>query len=120
MSFKVTSYAAILALATAGCGSISVWPFGDDKERTAGNVEPANATRYHCDGNKTFYVRPLNESKSVWLIFPDRQVRLDSTGPGKYSNGISVLTTDGTNASLTDGPSISYLNCSTQPKSTAK
>ncbi len=63
---------------------------------------------------------PMNEGKSVWLILPDWQVRLDSTGSGKYSNGISVLTTDGTNASMTDGPSISYLNCSTLPKSTAK
>ncbi len=62
----------------------------------------------------------MYEGKSVWLILPDRQVRLDSTGSGKYSNGIAVLTTDGTTASLTDGPSIAYANCSSVPKTTAK
>ncbi len=120
MNFRVTSHVTILALTVAGCSSVNLWPFSDDKERTAGSAEPANATRYHCDGNKTFYVRPMYEGKSVWLILPDRQVRLDRTDSGKFSNGISVLSIEGTNASLTDGPSITYANCSTQPKATAK
>lgn len=120
MNFRVASQVTVLALTVAGCSSVNLWPFSDDKERAAGNAEPPNATRYHCDGNKTFYVRPMYEGKSVWLILPDRQVRLDGTDSGKYSNGIAVLTTDGTNASLTDGPSISYANCSSLPKATAK
>lgn len=120
MSFKAGKYLAVLALATAGCSSINLWPFGGDKEQVVSNSEPANATAYHCDGNKKIYVRSMNEGKAVWLILPDRQVRLDSTGPGKFSNGVSVLTVDGANASLTDGPSISYTNCSTSPKAAAK
>jgi membrane-bound inhibitor of C-type lysozyme len=102
-----------LALLIAGCSSINLWPFTDSKP-SSGPRGPENATEYRCDGGKAFYVRYLDASKSAWVIFPDRQVRLDkvTADPGnRYTNGIAELRIDGTEATLTDGPSISYVGC---------
>ncbi len=52
---------------------------------------------------KRFYVRKL-EDDAVWLILPDREVRLARNSDSRYSNGITVLELSGTEASLSDGP----------------
>lgn len=104
----------IASLLVGGCGSINLWPFGDDSRTASAPRAPENATEYRCDGNKSFYVRYLDGGKTAWVIFPDRQVSLEkvSTESGsRYSNGIAVLDVDGAAVSLTDGSLISYQNC---------
>ena len=98
-----------------GCGSfkMNVWPFGESStiERSRG---PENATEYRCDGGKGFYVRYLDGGAAAWVIYPDRQVRLDKVAGaagGRYSNGIAVLQLDGDRVSLNDGPAIAYIGC---------
>lgn len=101
-------------LLLAGCGSISIWPFGESKTASVSRG-PENATEYRCTGGKTFHVRYLDAGKSVWLILPDRQVRLDkatAAGDGRYTNGIAVLSITSEGAELTDGPA-SYTACKT-------
>lgn len=115
--------AALLVL--AGCSSINVnlWPFGDKDNGAARSTAPADATAYHCDGKKTFYVRTMYEGKSVWVILPERQVRLDAVADEKvkrYAAGSTTLTLDGATATLAEGTSSTYTNCSTQAKTAAK
>lgn len=100
------------ALLLSGCGSISVWPFGDDKPKA--QFGPANATEYQCDGGKHFYVRYLDNGNTAWLIYPDREVALAksaSSSGTRYSNGVAVLDVSGSDATLNDGPTISYTVC---------
>jgi len=105
-----------LALLIGGCSSINLWPFGGDAKTSSAARVPENATEYRCNGNKAFYVRYLDGGMSAWVIFPDRQVRLDKVtadSGSRYSNGIAVLRIDGADVSLTDGPSSTYLGCKT-------
>ena len=99
-----------LSLLLAGCGGVNVWPFGGEKERSRA---PSNATEYQCIGGKRFYVRYLDNGGAVWLIYPDREVRLDKVAAAgtRYSNGIAVLDINGNEATLADGPTISFAGC---------
>jgi membrane-bound inhibitor of C-type lysozyme len=92
----------------AGCGDFRVrqlWPFGDDSIQERSRT-PANATEYRCAGGKRFFVRTLEGGAAVWLILPEREVRLDKLGSSaeaRYSNGIAVLEISGSDATLRDG-----------------
>ncbi|HUW50306.1 MAG TPA: MliC family protein [Sulfuricella sp.] len=100
-----------LSLLLSGCGSVNVWPFGGEKVR---DLTPANSTEYQCNGGKRFYVRYLDNGRAAWLIYPDRDIRLDkvdsATGT-RYSNGIAVLDINGDESMLADGPAISFSGC---------
>jgi hypothetical protein len=103
----------MLAACTAlsGCALLgSLWPFGDDD---TGHVPPPeNATQYHCNSNASFWLRSLPDN-AKWVIYPDRQIRLDpdKDNPKHYTNGVATLTLDNGAATLTDGPRINYSNC---------
>lgn len=105
------------ALTLSGCGSVSVWPFGDNKPKEQSG--PANATEYQCDGGKHFYVRYIENGNTAWLIYPDREVALaksTSSSGTRYSNGIAVLDVNGSEATLKDGPTIMYNGCKAPAK----
>jgi hypothetical protein len=96
----------LFPLLLAGCGSMSVsslWPFGES-ETPENSRKPANATEYRCAEGRTFYVRP--EGDSMWLIAPDRELRLQKKAEGSYGAGrvILELSKDG-GAILVDPPS---------------
>jgi len=103
---------AILSLLLAGgCSSDSVsslWPFGDSDTPEASR-KPANATEYRCDGGKGFYVRSL-DAGAVWLIAPDREIRLDKLPDGRYGVGRVALEIDADRAQLSDPPAL-FSNC---------
>jgi membrane-bound inhibitor of C-type lysozyme len=99
-----------LCLALAGCGSI--WPFGGDKAGERPRAPP-NSTEYQCDGGKRFYLRYLENGAAAWVIFPDREIRLDKVTDASgthYGNGIAVLDVNSNAATLADGP-YSFANC---------
>ena len=82
-----------------------IWPFGGAEPQERSRT-PANATEYQCAAGKRFYVRTLEGGAAVWLILPEREVRLNKLGAGaemRYSNGIAVLELNGNDARLTDG-----------------
>ena len=102
-----------IPLLVGGCGSFSFWPFGEGKSPSVTVRGPENATEYRCEGGKGFHVRMLEAGRSVWLILPDRQVRLDKPAgatDGRYTNGIAVLRITPEGAELTDGP-VAYAAC---------
>ena len=74
---------------------------------------PANSTEYVCDKGRKFYVRLIDSGASAWLILPEREVSLAkvASANGRYSNGITTLEIDGTNATLDDGPANLFKGC---------
>lgn len=104
---------ALLGLLLTGCGGVNLWPFGSEGARERSRV-PVNATEFLCDGGKRFHLRYLDGGASAWVILPEREFRLDKvTAPAgtRYTNGSATLEVDGSEASLADGPTISYTGC---------
>jgi len=86
----------------ASCSNVTVWPFGSGDTREV-NRTPGNATEYRCDGGKRFYVRTL-DGGAVWLILPERELRLEKGAGNRYTAGRVSLEIDGQNAALSDPP----------------
>ena len=104
---------ACLGVLLTGCGSVNLWPFGGGKEAERSRT-PAHATEYQCNGGKRFYVRYLDSGGAAWVIFPEREFRLDkvaSESGARYSNGIALLETNGSEATLRDGPTSAFTGC---------
>ena len=108
--------AAALACATlmmSACSSVSVWPFGGGKEQDPSRT-PAGATAYQCDGGRRLYVRYLDNGAAAWVILPDREFRLNqavSASGARYSNGSATLDTKGSEATLSDGATVTHAGC---------
>jgi hypothetical protein len=97
-----------LSLLLAGCGGVSLWPFGSDKPQE--RRTPANATEYQCNAGKRFYVRYLDGA--AWVILPEREFRLNkSETAGRYSNGATVLEAGEGEVTLREGSAVTYAGC---------
>ena len=109
---------ACVPLLLSGCGEMSgskLWPFGSDTVQERSRT-PANATEYRCAAGKRFYVRTLEGGAAVWLILPEREVRLERLGPDtatRYGKGTAVLEINGSDASLKDGATVLFTGCNT-------
>jgi hypothetical protein len=102
--------AALLGAALlAGCGGMKLPdlnPFGSGAREV--DRTPENATEYRCANDARFYVRRLDKD-AVWLILPDRQVRLEKSGTG-YASGRLTLQIEG-NAAKVQDPPLTYSDC---------
>ena len=103
-----TALGALLLLLLAACGSVNLWPFGGGAAAER-SLAPANAAEYRCEGNRRFYVRTL-DANAVWLIAPDREIRLPRTGEGRYGVAKVVLELSADGATLVDPPA-SFTDC---------
>ena len=84
----IAAAAAIVIL--QGCSG-GWWPFGRSGGEQAGRI-PEGATEYSCAQGRRLIVRYAADAKSAWIIFPDREFRLDRTGSSeRYTNGASTL-----------------------------
>ncbi|MBI3374274.1 MAG: hypothetical protein HY017_21330, partial [Betaproteobacteria bacterium] len=75
---------------------------------------PVGVTEFVCEGNKVLRVRFETGEKSAWVVFPEREFRLDAVpgGPaGRYSNGRSTLSATATEATLEEGSNVAFANC---------
>jgi hypothetical protein len=99
---------ALLPFALAGCSGTSIVPFlgGEAPEQ---NRKPANATEYRCEGGAAVYVRQL-DGNAIWLIAPDREIRLDKKAEGRYVYGRVELDMDKDRLDLIDPPT-NQVNC---------
>ena len=102
----------ILVIWLAGCSSWSWWPWGD----SGGGVPrvPPGATAYKCDGGRELFVRFADAGKSVMVIYPEREFRLDAVGTGsgaRYTNGRTTLSIQEGEATLEEGSIILFSNC---------
>lgn len=107
-----------LAIASllAGCGDMKpkLWPFSDSGPRERAR-EPADATAYDCSGGKRFHVRKM-DGESLWLVLPEREVRLDRLSGNRYGKGALVLELGSDSASLADGAATPYTGCAAAGK----
>ena len=107
---------AMISVSLSGCGGVTLTdlnPFGGGA-RELSRV-PANATAYQCADNKRFYVRYMENGSHAWIIFPEREFRLDraqSASGTRYTNNKATLEVQGDMVSLSDGPTINYTGCS--------
>ena len=100
-----------LSALLSGCGGVSLWPFGSSGS-TEQSRKPTDAAEYLCEGGKVFYVRNL-DANAVWLIAPDRQIRLEraaGTKEATYSAGNVRLELAAQTATLLDPPA-QFLGC---------
>ena len=110
-----TATIGLAAVLLAGCSSINLWPFGDSKPQEVSR-KPVNATEYQCNNDRRLYVRYLDNGASAWVIFPEREFRLDKVASEsglRYSNGIAMLERNGDEVSLRDGPTVAFTGCKT-------
>ena len=99
---------ALAAALLGGCGGVNLWPFGESTTAEVGR-KPTGAAEYRCDEGKTFYVRNL-DGGAVWLIAPDREIRLGKQADGSYGAGRVALTLAAEGATLADPPA-RFANC---------
>ena len=105
---------AFAAVALAGCSSVNLWPFGSGETQELSRT-PANATEYRCNNDRRFYARFLDNGNSIWVIFPEREFRLDkveSASTTRYTNRQAILEVNEANeVSLRDGATIAFTGC---------
>lgn len=103
----------ILAL-LSGCGGVNLWPF-DGKKAQEASTAPKGATEYQCAGGKKFYVRMIDNGAAAWLILRNREVSLpkaaSSDTGARYTNGISTLAINGSEARLDESETSVYADC---------
>ena len=104
--FRATCAISLLGIGLAGCGGGVLPYFGGEAPEI--NRKPVNATEYHCPGGTTLYVRSIEGG--VWLIAPDRELRLDRKAEGRYAYGRVELDIDKNRLDLIDPPS-NQVNC---------
>ena len=120
MQEKLAGMAAIgmagAALLLSGCGDMNLKkynPFGGDPVQERSRT-PANATEYQCAAGKRIYVRNLDGGEAIWLILPERELRVDRVGSSqRYSKGNTVLELNGNNATVSEGAAVTYSACKT-------
>lgn len=89
---------------------MNFWPF--ESGSTELSRKPADATEYQCSGGNVFYVRNL-DAGAVWLIAPDRQIRLERPAGSTeqvYTSGKVRLEIVAQGATLLDPPT-QFLGC---------
>ena len=72
------------------------------------------AVSLKCDSAKMLTVRIEPEGKSAWIIFPEREFRLDrvdDAGAVRYSNGRTTLLVKGGQMSVEEGGAASFAEC---------
>jgi hypothetical protein len=100
--FRAPRVLVLLVLALAGCSGGNLIPFFGGEAPEASR-KPANATEYRCEGGVSLYVRQL-DGGAVWLIAPDREIRLNKKAEGRYVYERVELDIDKDRLDLIDPP----------------
>lgn len=86
---------------------------------STGPYTPPGASAYACEGNKRLLVRFEGGNKSAWVIYPDREFRLDrvASGPGdRFSNGRTTLTVKDGEAALEESGKVEFGKCKAEAR----
>lgn len=111
-TMRIAALGTAAALLTA-CGGSGWWPFGGNSADPATRI-PSGATEYSCSGNKRLLVRHTADGKSAWVIYPDREFRLDrvaGSSGDRYTNGSSTLSVQGEETMLEEGGTRLFTEC---------
>ena len=111
MKCIASMFAAGLMILATGCGTVErLWSGGPTEQKRV----RAGVTEFSCASNRKLLVRIDAAAKSAWVIFPEREFRLDQVpeGPGtRYSNGRATLVIEGDEASLEEGSALTHADC---------
>lgn len=118
MGTRAAVAASAVIVMLSGCSG-GWWPFGRSSEPEPNRL-PAGATEYACAGGKRLLIRYTPDGKSAWVIYPDREFRLDrivsASGSGEqFSNGVSTLATQGDETSLDSEGARQFTDCKRKP-----
>ena len=77
------------------------------------NIRPEDSIKYDCDKKKTFFLLYLKEKKSVWVILPNREFRLNQIDetPDIYTNNITTLEISPGQTQIENEKEILYSQC---------
>ena len=77
------------------------------------NIRPEDSIKYNCDKKKTFFLLYLKEKKSVWVILPDREFRLNQIDETQniYTNDITTLEISPEQTQIKNEKEILYNQC---------
>ena len=110
LTMRIAAIGAAALLTACGGGW---WPFGGTPSDPATRVPPG-ATEYACAGSKRLLVRYTPDGKSAWVIYPDREFRLDRVGGSsgdRYTNGVSTLSVQGEEVMLEEAGARLFTEC---------
>jgi len=84
------------------------------------DLRPEDSIEYNCDKKKSFFLFYLNEGKSVWVILPDREFKLDQVSESQsiYTNDITTLEISSENTQIKNEKEILYDQCLEKKDST--
>ena len=105
----------------AGCGSSSTsWmPWTKEERPTGAKYTPEGAKGYGCAEGKRLLVRFDSDGKSAWVIYPDREMRLDrvsSASGEEFSRAGTTLSTKDGETTLIEGSAVQFANCKPEGK----
>ena len=106
--------APLLTAIFAGCGGSGGWLPWSKSSGGTGPYTPPGATAYACEGGKRLLVRFESDGKSAWVIYPDRQLRLDrvtSASGQEYSRAGTTLAVTESETTLTETGSAPFTRC---------
>lgn len=111
-SARVAGVAMVMVAAgLSGCARINDWWVGEAKELSR---KPPGATEYRCAAGKAFFLRTEQGGKSVWLMLPEREFRLEQVGAAagtRYSNGRTTLNMKDDDAVIDDAGNVTHAEC---------
>jgi membrane-bound inhibitor of C-type lysozyme len=113
MTRSLAHAAALITASTLAACSGSFWPFARDGSATTVGIADG-ATQYTCADGKRLLVRYAADGKSAWIIYPNREFRLDQVPSGsgeRFTNGVSTLHTKRDAATLEEGGSRLFVDC---------
>ena len=76
-------------------------------------IRPEESVQYNCDNQKIFYLLYKKKKKSVWVILPDREFRLNQVDESQniYTNNITTLEISSGQTQIKDKKEILYSQC---------
>jgi membrane-bound inhibitor of C-type lysozyme len=76
-------------------------------------IRPKDSVEYNCEKKKTFFLFYLNEGKSVWLVLPDREFKLNQIEESQniYSNDITTIEISSEKTQIRNDDDILYNQC---------
>lgn len=117
MSSKRCVVILALSVALSGCSTSWLpWSRSDDEQPRR---LPEGAVELHCAQAKTLLVRYAADGKSVWVMLPDREFRLDrgaAAGGERYGNGTTTMLVQAEGIALDIDGTRQFSDCRRKPQ----
>lgn len=115
MRKAVIAIVALGAFLTGCSGSLLPWGRSD---REQPQRLPEGAVELACAQGKKLVLRYAPDGKSVWVMYPDRQFRLDrvaASASERYSNGPTSLSVEGDAIAIDGDGARQFADCKKKP-----